>query len=199
MLEGALLPCSPQGCAARCLHGPRGRVELGRAQGRTAPPPRVPIAARPRPHRQLLAACRDGIARERSEHPLGMLLVSFSSAPLSSHADLCRQGWFQALPHHERTALSEQGEKLLHRPLPSRPCPGRASAWQQSNCSRVVLVDVPPAATSHSSPPGPRCPPTVPPGPQPACCSAAPGSTGCLVLHGSTSSAADTSPPIQVK
>lgn len=168
---------------------PRGRVELGRAQDRAAPLPRVPNTARPRPHRQLPAALRDGITREGPRHSLGTFLVS-SSAPLSSHADVSRQGWFQTLPHHEHTALPELGEKLLHRPLPSRPCPSRTSAWQQSNCSQVVLVDVPPAVPSHSSPQVPA----VPPGPQPA-----PYSAGCLAARGSMSSAANTSPPIRVK
>lgn len=94
-----------------------------------------PNTAWPRPHRQLPATLRDGITREGPRHSLGTFLVS-SSAALSSHADVSRQGWFQALPHHEHTALS-----AAKQPQPSG-VGGRATS-----CPFPQL------------PPGPRCPP----------------------------------------
>lgn len=114
---------------------PQVQCSKDREGGLAGSVPRVPNTARPRPHRQLPATLRDGITREGPGHSLGMFLVS-SSAALSSHADVSRQGWFQALPHHEHTALS-----AAKQPQPSG-VGGRATS-----CPFPQL------------PPGPRCPP----------------------------------------
>lgn len=131
---------------------PQVQCSKDREGGLAGSVPRVPNTARPRPHWQLPAALRDGITREGPGHSLGMFLVS-SSAALSPHADVSRQGWFQALPHHEHTALLEPSEKLQ---LGSK---ATAAEWCWWTCHQLPLPTAPPR--SPLSPPARSQPPTA--------------------------------------